>query len=62
MDEHNVIGEIGSFLDKIQDRKTIKSKHWKCSKCKEIYNFNEPVTIPAPCECGSIFFETKGTK
>lgn len=37
---------------------TFLSKKWKCSRCGEIYNFDEDVKIPAPCEvCGDIFFE-----
>lgn len=55
---------MGRFPDKImtkeeseKDRSFI-SKKWKCSRCGGIYNFDEPVKIPAPCkECECIFFE-----
>jgi hypothetical protein len=58
MDKHDVIKKVGRFPDSITEKKTIKSTHWKCSKCLKDYVSDEPVTNPAPCTCGSIFFET----
>lgn len=63
MNEWSVIEKMGRLPDKIiLNGDSMKSKAWKCSKCGEIYRFEEEHENPAPCECGSIFFETQPTR
>lgn len=57
MNEHDVIRFFKRFPDAINPTTKMVSKKWKCSKCMMIYEFKEEVENPAPCECGSIFFE-----
>lgn len=35
------------------------SAAWLCSMCLVLYEFNVPVRPPAPCDCGSVFFEKR---
>lgn len=58
MDNLDIITIMKRFPDKVVTKKeALHFKSWKCSKCNKVYNFSEPVRPPAPCECGSIFFE-----
>lgn len=64
LNEHDVIRFMGRFPDKIttkEDKNTfLLSKRWDCSICGKIYEFDEAVRIPSPCEeCGGIFFIKK---
>lgn len=58
--EHDVIRAMGRFPDKISDgSQMMLSKTWKCSKCGEIFRFNEEVNLlqVVPCKaCAGIFF------
>ena len=61
MTEHELIRHMKRFPDKILKGNLLKlkSKKWKCSKCLKIFRFEDetPISVCAPCECGSIFFE-----
>ncbi len=68
MNEHDVIRKMKRFPDKILHKEDMseeewenlkwKSCKWKCSQCGKLYEYDEPHTIPSPCEyCESIFFE-----
>ena len=63
MNEWDIIEKMGRLPDKIilNPKNRMMSRVWKCSKCKKIYSFEEVHENPAPCECGSIFFETQKT-
>lgn len=57
MNEHDVIRHMGRFPDKITST-MMGSKKWKCSNCKDVFEFDTEVRPPAPCpNCGKIFFE-----
>lgn len=54
MNEHDVIRFMGRFPDRIIDKsESIMNRgEWFCSQCGKPKKGN-------PCECGSIFWETK---
>lgn len=57
MDKKDVKKFMGRFPDRMLSKKELVSKRWKCSACKKDFISDESVTNPAPCTCGSIFFE-----
>jgi hypothetical protein len=50
MNEHDVIRHMGRFPEKIIPTGGIRmmSKNWKCSKCNEVYESEEPVKSTCP--------------
>jgi hypothetical protein len=58
MNEWDVIEQMGRLPYKIllKGGKMV-SKVWKCSNCKIVTTNEAEIRPPAPCVCGSIFFE-----
>lgn len=57
MNKRDVIEALGQPDRILPAGKGMTSLRWKCGKCKKISDFPQPVRPPAPCVCGSIFFE-----
>ena len=32
------------------------SWRWQCGRCENVVEADEPITNPAPCQCGSVIF------
>lgn len=59
MNEQDVIDRLGEPDKVLPPGSGMMSAAWLCSKCKKLHEFDEPVRPPAPCDCGSVFFEKR---
>ena len=59
MTEQDVIDRLGEPDAVVPARLGMTSAAWLCSQCKKLHEFDAPVRPPAPCACGSVFFEKR---
>jgi hypothetical protein len=59
MDEQDVIDRLGEPDRVLPVSRMMTSAAWMCGQCKVVREFDEPVRPPAPCGCGSVFFEKR---
>ncbi len=57
MDKQDVIDRLGEPDKVLPPGGGMRSVAWRCSTCKVTRQFDAPVRPPAPCGCGSVFFE-----
>lgn len=59
MNHGNVIKWLGEPDAVLPAKLGMNSNAWLCSHCGQLHEFDAPVRPPAPCICGSVFFEKR---